>query len=158
MYFEIKVFDLIERKASKSKTKIQLNAGTPFSADLRPEIKKSDFNPKRVRELLHFIADDLILRIVIKENPDNHFRSLFAAQAKITNGKPLSANYSASDRRKLDAIEAKMLQEAKDLIEKRPDLVINLTQFNFDKLSPPLLAQSLQTIVNSNVPPPKTRP
>src|SRR6188474_2783688 len=108
MYFELKVFDLLGKKPSNAKTKIQLTARTPFSADTQHEIGKADFNPHRVRKLLHFIADDLIIRLVIKAN-ESKFQDLFDAQNKIRRGRKFTADYSSKEKEKLNEIEAKMI-------------------------------------------------
>src|SRR5690242_2352806 len=78
MYFELKVLELPGGKDNPSvpKTKIQLTSGAPFSIDLSPEIRKSEFNPKKVRELLHFVADELIPRLVVKTNEEKFEKEL----------------------------------------------------------------------------------
>lgn len=155
MYFELKVFDLRGKKPSNTKTKIQLNARTPFSADTQPEIGKAEFTPQRVRKLLHFIADDLIIRLVIKAN-ESKFKDLFEQQNEIRKGRKFTANYSSKEKEALREIEAKMIKRGKELLEKYPDQTLpDLTQFNFDELSPGELVMDVETIVNSNVPPPK---
>jgi hypothetical protein len=154
MYIELKAFQ--SEHSSPVQTKIQLNVGTPFSANVNPEILKEKFDPKKVYDLLQFIANDLIPRLVIKANEDHdtfktQLEKLVAIRGKDTKWEDFFKD--SSDKSEFIQLERAMLDDAiKDMAKlKKPEI----QQFNFDELSPGILANSIMSIVNSNVPPPR---
>jgi len=161
MYFELKVF------SKGGKTKIQLNAGTPFSTDATRQIFRSEFDPKRARELFTFIADELIPRLVIKHQEED-FQDLCDKKTEIkdymaqknSKQKSISAQKLKQAKEDILFLDEKMLKRADRMIAKKRLILNNLTQFNFEELSPGVFADSVQSTVNTNVPPPppSTRP
>jgi hypothetical protein len=156
MYIELKAFQSPGEGSIPGKTKIQLNVGTPFSADPRAEIHKEKLEPKKVYDFLQYIANDLIPRIVIKAN-----EKAFDAALQKLNGmrgsqtwEEFYENASEPDLAIFRKIESDMLVDA---IARMGTLEMpQIHQFNLDELSPPTLANSEMIIVNKNVPPPRT--
>lgn len=158
MYFELKAFETPREGSSGFKTKIQLNVGPPFSADTKPEISKEKLEPKRVYDLLQFIAADLIPRIVIKHNQarfDTPLKQLAGLRGS-QSWEDFFRNATADQLAQFNQIESAMLADAVNLMSSLP--VPEITQFNFDELSPGALAVAQMTVINSNVPPPRPSP
>jgi hypothetical protein len=159
MYIELKAFQSPGEGSTPGKTKIQLNVGTPFSADTRPEIGKEKLDPKRLYDLLQYIANDLIPRIVIKHN-QNDFPVLKQLQAlRDKHGKTWEEFYEKASDTELEEfrkIESDMLADAIARRGAFVDKMPQIHQFNLEELSPPKLYNSEMYVVNNNVPPPRS--
>jgi hypothetical protein len=155
MYIELKAFETPGADSSRLKTKIQLNVGTPFSADTNAEIGKDKLEPKKAYDLLQFIATDLIPRVVIKAN-----QHAFDTELKLLQGmrgnqtwEEFYENASEYEIAEFKRTERAMLDKAIAGMDTYEMPLIQ--QFNFDELSPGKLSTSLVAIVNGNVPPPR---
>jgi hypothetical protein len=160
MYIELKAFQSPGEGSTPRKTKIQLNVGTPFSADARPEIDKEKLDPKKLYELLQHIANDLIPRIVIKHNQDKFDPALMRLRTlRDKHGKSWEEFYenaSDTDLAEFREIESDMLDDAIARMGNLDIYMPQVHQFNFEELSPLKLAESVMVIVNNNVPPPRS--
>lgn len=157
MYIELKAFQTPREGSAGVKTKIQLNVGTPFSADTKAEIGKEKLEPKKVHDVLHFIAHDLIPRVAIKHNQQN-FATELAELARLKGKWPswddFFANASVSDLQEFKEKEKAMLLRAVSILDTL-NLPDDIFQLSFDELSPGTFAASTRVIVNINVPPPR---
>jgi hypothetical protein len=164
MYLELKAYQSPGGVDSPNKTKIQLNVGTPFSADTKAEIDKEKLEPKRVYDLLLYIANDLIPRIVIKANEDEKDFDIQLAKLKAMRDyggvertwEQFFASAPPEDIVKFRTAERAMLDDAIARMGALPMPTIH--QFNLEDLSPTKLADSIMSVVNNNVPPPVKPP
>ena len=117
-------------------------------------------------ELLQFVANDLIPRILIKYNQDSFATELADLEAvrggKGTSWEQFFANATPTQLAQLKAIESQMFPKALQLMSSL-DGPEDITQFNYEEVSGTGRLYATTTsktlgIINTNVPPPPPPP
>lgn len=138
-------FTLKVVESDREKLKLQLDFTPFFSNDFEPQIQKTYFNASRVRNILNYIANDIIPKVVESLNKSN-FTDLYKKRRGL---KPGSADYLA--------IEAQIREQVEKIMGSKRNvdsLEEKITSITFEKLSPEKLVYTKESLANGDTMPP----
>jgi tRNA(Ile)-lysidine synthase TilS/MesJ len=138
-------FTLKVVESDRKKLKLQLDFTPFFSNDFEPQIQKTYFNANRVRNILNYIANDVIPKVIESLNKPN-----FADYYKKRKGlKPGSTEYLAIEAQIREQVER--IIQSKQKIDSREEKITSIT---FEKLSPETLVYTTESLANGDTMPP----